>query len=209
VVLWSSGGVGKAFQDAAKRGNTDDFGDKAADRDQLLYLQGPADGHVDSLAGTLPLADAKLYVEQLLSEIEQDHPEIAFNRELRAMSTLTGPAAARVMSDVASALAESAANYDSGSARLFQMAVAIAGWRANRGDWGPGPLSRQQALFQPFDLSSYAAGDLDIAIQPRPLLQPTALEQVQVEQARVALAQQQQALAAGAAAVTNIRVAEQ
>lgn len=208
VVFWSSGGLGRALSEGSQRGQTDEFSaaDRAQDRDSLFYLQGPPDGHVDTLAGSLPLSDAKLYIEQLLCEIEQDHPEIGLYRELRQMSTLTGPAAARVMGDVAATLAESAANYDNASVKLFQMATAIGGWRAGRGDWGP--LSRAQARFAPFDLNSYARGDLDFAIDPRPLVPPTSLERLQTAQAELAVAQQQQALAAGAVPTTTIRASE-
>src|SRR5205823_14485942 len=57
----------------------------------------------------------------------------------------------------------------------FRMACAIAGFRANSGAWGRS-LSRQQQKFLPFDLDSYASGDLDMAIMPRPLLLPTRME---------------------------------
>jgi hypothetical protein len=67
------------------------------------------------------------------------------------------------------------------SMKLFQMAVAIAGFRANSGAWGP--LNRQQVKFAPFDLDSYAQGDLDLAIMPRPVLTPTKMEVATEKQA--------------------------
>jgi hypothetical protein len=90
------------------------------------------------------------------------------------MSQVTGPAAARLVGDVAGKVSEVQAAYDLQSMKLFQMSVAIAGMRANAGDWGM--LSRQQQKFLPFNLDSYALGDLDMAIMPRPLVVPTKQE---------------------------------
>ncbi len=90
------------------------------------------------------------------------------------MSQVTGPAASRLVGDVASRFAEAAASYDQANIKLFQMAVAIAGFRANSGAWGT--LNRQQQKFTPFDLESYERGDLDMSIMPRPLLVPTRSE---------------------------------
>ena len=115
-----------------------------------------------------------VYMKELTGEIEHDHPELAFYRELRTMSQVTGPAAARLVGDVSARVAETQAAYDEKNVSLFGMAVAIAGMRANSGAWGP--LNRQQQKFTPFDLGSYTRGDLDMSIMPRPLLTPTKLE---------------------------------
>jgi hypothetical protein len=59
------------------------------------------------------------------------------------------------------------------------MGTAIAGWRlAGRADGWAHP-TRQQAKFAPYNLHSYARGDLDFAILPRPILPPSALERQQ------------------------------
>ncbi|MGI9061612.1 MAG: hypothetical protein ACR2H5_23895, partial [Ktedonobacteraceae bacterium] len=63
---------------------------------------------------------------------------------------------------------------DQGNIKLFQMAVAISGFRANSGAWGA--LNRQQQKFTAFNLDSYVRGDLDMALMPRPLLVPTRYE---------------------------------
>ena len=90
------------------------------------------------------------------------------------MSQVTGPAASRLVGDVNSRFAEAAASYDQANIRLFQMAVAIGGFRANSGAWGK--LNRQQQKYLPFDLASFEQGDLDMEIMPRPLLVPTRME---------------------------------
>jgi hypothetical protein len=174
MVLWTTARV-ENISNITKRASTDDLRQMGQnDQEEALILKGPEGGRVDSLAGNLPLGEVILYVDRLLGEIEQDHPELVFYRELRAMSQVTGPAAQRLVGDVASRLGEAAANYDMGSIRLFQMAIAIAGMRAKAGAWGP--LNRQQQKFTPFDLNSFDQGNLDFEIMPRPLLIPTRYE---------------------------------
>jgi len=195
TVFWSDGRVGnlngKQAPDPAgagvvgKRGPTDDFVDIDTDRESLLYLRGPQGGHVESLAGNLPLRDTLAYIQQLIGEIEQDHPELTLYKELRAMSQVTGPAASRLVGDAAGLIAEAAANYDQQLIKLFQMGVAIAGWRLNNGDWGL--TDRQREKFAPFDLDSYIRGDLDFFISPRPLVPQTRREQLDAERAELAL----------------------
>ncbi len=183
VVLWSSGSLQNLFATASqKRGATEEMSNPEGDREQVLMLKGPADGRVDSLAGNLSLGDAITYVDRLLGEIEQDHPELVFYRELRSMSQVTGPAASRLVGDVSSRVSEAAAQYDVQCIKLFQMALAIGGMRASGGAWGRS-LSRQQQAFAPFNLDSYERGDLDITILPRPILTPTRLETAQEKQA--------------------------
>lgn len=174
LVLWSSGSLQNLFG-ARKRGETAEFTDPTGDQESVLMLKGPPDGKVDSLAGALSLADSMTYMQELTGEIEQDHPELVFYRELRGMSQVTGPAASRLVGDVASRISEAAANYDQASIKLFQMALAIGGMRASSGAWGR-QLNTQQQVFLPFDLDSYKRGDLDLTIKPRAVLTPTVLE---------------------------------
>ena len=173
MVLWSDSTIGN-ISNVTKRVPTSEFVEPTSDQESILLLKGGANGRVDSLAGNLNLADALAAMTALQGEIEQDHPELVFYRELRAMSQVTGPAASRLVGDVATRFAEVAAAYDMANIKLFQMAVAIAGFRANSGAWGS--LNRQQQKFIPFDLQSYDKGDLDMAIMPRPLLVPTRQE---------------------------------
>jgi hypothetical protein len=101
---------------------------------------------------------------------------------LREMTQVTGPAASRLIKDVTSKVEEIQATFDQSNISLWRMAVAIAGMRANNGDWPQ--LTAQQAKFKPFSLESYARGDLDMSIMPRPLLSPTALEMAMEKQAQ-------------------------
>jgi hypothetical protein len=173
MVLWTSTNVRNMFN-THKRGVSEDDPVPTADQEGMLILKGSPDGHVDSLAGNLSLADASARIDSIMTEIEEDHPELKFYRELRSMSQVTGPAAQRLVGDVTSRISEAAANYDQASIRLFQMVVTIGGMRANSGAWGT--LTRQQKKFLPFDLTSYERGELDMEIMPRELLKPTRME---------------------------------
>jgi hypothetical protein len=177
LISSGSGGIANLFQQQTKKPNTEELTNPESDRESVLMLKGPADAKVHSLAGELSLGDAAMYMDKLIAEIEQDHPELSMYRELRQMSQVTGPAAARLVGDVASRVYDAAANYDQQSIKLFQMAVAIAGFRANGNGWQN--LTRQQAKFKMFNLDSYERGDLDFAIMPRPIMQPTKTEMAQ------------------------------
>lgn len=178
VIMWSSGNVANLFNNTKR---TSELIDTPSDQENVLMLKGPPDGHLDHLAGNLPLQEAAAYVDRLTGEIEQDHPELVFYRELRSMSQVTGPAASRLVGDVASRVSEVAASYDQQLIKLFQMACAIGGYRAGSGAWGI--LTRQQQKFIPFDLESYERGSLDIEIMPRPVLVPTRYERALEKQA--------------------------
>jgi hypothetical protein len=72
---------------------------------------------------------------------------------------------------------ESVGNYDQSVVKEGQMAVAIMGHHASRGEFGPpSRLTGDQRVFLGFGLDSYDRGDLDWAIQPRTLIEPSFLE---------------------------------
>lgn len=181
AIAWGGKGIENAFGNT-KRPATDQLTTPGADRESILLFTGPKDGKLESLLGNLDLTQAGEHLDRLLHEIEADHPELTMYTTLRGMSQVSGPGAERLMGDVRNMVIEAQAGYDQQSIKLFQMAVAIAGWRASRGDWGRS-LTRAQEKFRPFDLDSYAAGDLDMTIMPRKLIAPTGLEQAQEEDA--------------------------
>jgi hypothetical protein len=112
--------------------------------------------------------------------ILEENPEASFYHELRSMSQLTGPAVERALGDAVSRVNMARAGYDAQSVKLFQMAVAMSGYRLNSGAWA-GPTTRDQ-VFAPFNLESYAAGQLDMAILPRPVVPPTEEERIRLVQ---------------------------
>lgn len=151
--------------------------------DTLNILRGSPDTAMAALR--LDPGESIAHMEQLLAEIERDHPELSMFAQLRSMSEVTGPAADRMFGDVSAYVDEARTSYDLGSIKLFQMGLAIAGFRA-RGGWSL-PLNDQQRKFLPFDLDSYREGALDIAIMPRPLFPVTERERIEIERLRVQL----------------------
>lgn len=168
-ILFAGEGVSGLTDSAleAKRPATQDMSNPQAGRESVKVLKAGAGGSVHSVQ--LPEGEALNYINKLLSEVEQDHPEIVMYNQLRQMSEVTGPAAERLIGDTAALVTEARSNYDTQSIKLFQMAIAVAGWRAGTGAWGRN-LTRQQQAFLPFDLVSYERGDLDVEIMPRPLI---------------------------------------
>lgn len=182
VIIGGSGGVTKLYG-AAKGANTADLTVPEQGQESLNVLKGPADTSVQTI--TMDVSAVLAHMQQLIGEIEADHPELTMYRALRDMSSVTGPAAQRLVGDVAGLVDSAQAAYDTQSTKLFQMAVAIAGWRANSGAWGA--LDRQQRKFTPFGLDSYTRGDLDLTILARPLIALTEGEQIQAERDKLAL----------------------
>jgi hypothetical protein len=166
---------------AAKRGPTDQFAaDAASDRELLPYLHTTdTEASVDALWNMIGGNDALGKVEWLRAELDARHPEIPLWRQLRAMTQVTGPGAARMVGDVTARMEEPVAGYDRQSAKLFGMSVAVGGMRFREGQGGWARRTAQQQYFAPFDLSSYEKGDLELTILPRPLLPETRQERAQ------------------------------
>ena len=181
-IISSDGGIGRLGEQAAAiksaaQAASDEFATAGAHLSlrtlKRLLLKAPKGASWIPLTGNLQPEQVLPIMEQLLAEIEHDFPELSMYTELRKMSQVTGPAAARMMGDVYSRVLEVSSNYDTQSIKLFQMAVAIGGARYAEGRDGWALRTPQQAKFGPFDLDSYARGDLDFSIMPRPLIAMT------------------------------------
>lgn len=185
VMITGDGSITNLYETAKKADSATQESSRAygsmstAENEALKLLHGPTGGDVVTI--DMDVTDSLAYMQQLIGEIEQDHPELTMYNKLREMATVTGPGAQRIMGDVSTLVLEAQAQYDMQSVKLFQMATAIAGWRAGNGDWGD--LSTAQAKFLPFDLDSYARGDLDMTIQPRPLVPGNAYDVLPLWQA--------------------------
>lgn len=138
-----------------------------------LLLHAPQGTDWVPMAGALQPEQVIELMDHLIKEIEHDFPELGMYQELRGMSEVTGPGAARMMGDVYSRVLEVSSNYDTQSIKLFQMAAAIGGFRYRENREGWRNRTEAQAKFAPFDLDSYARGDLNMAIMPRPLIPMT------------------------------------
>jgi hypothetical protein len=182
---------GQAAPAPSVRRGASDEGIVLDDSDSISWLHSTdANGRVEPMMQlTANIGDAGTRIDRLMEEIEADLPELTLDRELRAMSQVTGPGADRMMGDVRGRFDEVQANADAGTVKLIQMGVAIAGWRIAQGFWGkPSQLSRHQAKFVGFDLESYASGDLDISLMPRPLIPSTEQERLMALELRKAVA---------------------
>lgn len=181
-IISSDGGVGRIGEQAsaiktARTAAHDEFATTSATSSlrtlRRLLLKSPKGASWIPLTGNLQPEQVIPAMEHLMSEIESDFPELSMYQELREMSEVTGPGAARMMGDVYSRVLEVSSNYDQQSIKLFQMAAAIGGFRyaENREGWRL--RTEAQAKFANFDLDSYARGDLNMAIMPRPLIPMT------------------------------------
>jgi hypothetical protein len=181
-IISSDGGVGRIGEQAnaikvTRSTTADEFATVGANTAmrtlRRLLLKAPKGASWVPLTGNLQPEQAIPAMDHLLTEIEHDFPELGMYQELRKMSEVTGPGAARMMGDVYSRVLEVSSNYDTQSIKLFQMAAAIGGFRFRENREGWRLKTEAQAKFAPFDLDSYARGDLNMAIMPRPLIPMT------------------------------------
>jgi hypothetical protein len=184
-IIASDSTVGRIVQTAEslKEAKRDEFAATNAIREKptgRLLLKGRAGTTWVPLVGNLEPHKVIPVMEKLLSEIEHDFPELSMYTELRKMSQVTGPGAARMMGDVYSRVLEVSSNYDTQSIKLFQMVAAIGGMRYSEGREGWAARTDQQRKFAPFDLTSYARGELDFAIMPRPLIPMTEADSIEM-----------------------------
>lgn len=142
-------------------------------RESIKFITAGENAAVASIE--LPEGEVAERMDRLWKGIEREHPELVMYEQLRSMSQVTGPAAEILIGDTGNLVARARAAYDTQEIKKTQMAVAIAGWRANTGAWGRN-LTRAQQAFLPFDLESYAAGDLNFDVMPRPLFPPVEEE---------------------------------
>ncbi|HEX2882422.1 MAG TPA: hypothetical protein VHO25_23035, partial [Polyangiaceae bacterium] len=181
-IISSDGGVGRIGEQAnaikASRSVAQDEFSTAGATSAMrtlrrLLLKAPKGAAWVPLTGNLQPEQAIPAMDHLLTEIEHDFPELGMYQELRKMSEVTGPGAARMMGDVYSRVLEVASNYDQQSIKLFQMAAAIGGFRYRENREGWRLRTEAQSKFAPFNLDSYARGELNMAIMPRPLIPMT------------------------------------
>ena len=187
-------------QPPATRTATTTNAQRADAQQRINTITGGDGAHIETLK--MDTGESLAHIAAMLAEIERDHPEITLYSQLRGMSQVTGPGAARLFGDVEAYVDAARAQYDQATIKLCQMAVAIGGWRLATNAWGPTP-SRQQAAFAGYDLESYYAGDLDLSIQSRPLIPLTEEERISIERQRIGLDADRTYSMANAAAAQN------
>lgn len=138
------------------------------------------------------LGETRGMVEDIREGILAENPEASFYQQLRDMQQVTAPGAERLMGDVKTRVDLARAGYDAQTVKLFQMAIAIAGFRSqdrseNGWAFGNARLDRRRQQFTSFDLDSYARGELDMMIESRPIVLPTEQERIETELRKIEL----------------------
>jgi hypothetical protein len=140
------------------------------DAEGALYAR-DATAKAQALVADLPIDEALENLNALVEEIERGFPELRFDR-LRANGEVSGEALRVARQPCETKIGRRRLRYDTDLVRLQQMALAIGGHAYRE-------LGRDSrlAIFSPFSLESYAAGDLDHQIGPRPVFGEDPFEQ--------------------------------
>lgn len=128
-------------------------------------------------------------IDRRLAEIGRDLPELQAEEISAQGAQLTGRALRMLLAPAEEKVSEARKHYDADLVRAQEMAVAIAGYRG---------------YLAGFNLDSYARGDLDHQIDPnRPIFPSDPLEDLQMQQAQLAVEMQRQSLSQQAALGTG------
>lgn len=180
---WDPKGLGNIDARGSRSGSGSDENGSAiiggGDNDKVFLIALPAGASGIPLAGNIEPEQAIPFIDHMLTELEADYPQLSAWAKLREMSSVSGIAIERALGDTAGRVYRMQAAYDQQLVKALQMAVAIGGWRLRMGEtWKP-TVARQK--FAPFNLESYAAGDLDFMLLPRPLTPPTETERFEAK----------------------------
>lgn len=115
-------------------------------------------------------------LKEVKADILEMNPEASFYHDLRQMSSLTGPAVERALGDAVGRVNLFRTGMDSNTVKLFQMALAMMGFRIQRGEWGT--LNPRDEVYRPYNLDSYKAGLMDMTILGRPVVPQTMDERL-------------------------------
>lgn len=133
------------------------------------------------------IGETRALLEDLRIGILDETPEARFYPMLREMQNVTAPGAKAAIGDVENRFKLAHPGYDIQTVKLFQMAIAMCGHNVQTGAWAIDEetgrqrrLSPRQMAFARFDLTSYAAGDLDMTILERPLVAPSEQERAEL-----------------------------
>ena len=148
-------------------------------REAIQYIEANVGAAVHTI--NLPEGQTLKHIEVLLDEVERDHPELSLWEAMRSMNQVSGVAVSRLFGDAQLYIDEASQSYDTALVRLMQMSIAVAGMRLKEGAGGWADPDYQQKKFEPYDLDSYKAGDLDFYILPRPLIPLTEAEAAQLK----------------------------
>jgi len=127
----------------------------------------------------------------LIDAVIAESPEARYGQQLLEMSQATGPAVELILAPIAGKVKRARANYDPQTAKLFQMAVSIFGYRLANGDYDPALVARRRSrydAFRPFTPGAFDAGRMDCGIADRDVFPESESDRV----ARLVLVEQLQ-----------------
>jgi hypothetical protein len=169
---WLMAGVNADYLDENKNDRMEkpgDTKDRGRERSSIIYTQEP-NARAQALVAPLDLPAVMQNIQNLLAIIEREHPELTVDQAL-ASGDASGKAL-RVARQKAEALVtQRRATYDSAMARIHQMAISIAAQKGYPG-------------YETFDAGSYARGELDHTIGPRPVFALNDFDRLEVEKER-------------------------
>lgn len=151
-------------------------------RDWML-LKTPSDASVHNLGSSFDLTQGDPEVIRLLESFVADYPELQAAKLIEEHGATSGEALKYKLGKAQSKLDQAGAQYNQQVTKLKQMSVAIAGWRYNGGGWTK--RDAQQKRFAPFNLESYAKGDLNFGIKRSLLVQMTETEEIELQGKRL------------------------
>lgn len=167
-VIWYFAGVA-AGSDLSISGQLDDgtsSSDPTARRDKLPAIYGPKDSAPTAMIAPLDIANTAANIQNMLSEIERDMPELSLHR-IRENGQMTAPGIRAGYNDAIDRIVEARGQYDDALMRAQQMAVSIGAYRRLDG-------------FTAYNLNSYERGDLDHYIAERPVIEDMLSKQERI-----------------------------
>lgn len=156
----------------------------------LSFLEGSPDATIHQ--ANFDIGQTLAQLEFMRDGILATHPEATFFDKLADAANVTGPGADRIILPVKGLVEHARASCDSGTVRLFQMAISICGMRVNAGDWNyvSGPdtgtvrqlrqLDRRREAFRPYTLESFDRGEMDFTIAARSIVIPSKAEVIEM-----------------------------
>ena len=175
------------------------------------YRKVPGDAQI--LQASFDTGTTLQQIKDIREGILSENPEASFYARLREMQMVTAPGAEMLMGDVTNLVSLARARYDTQTVKLFQMALAMCGFRANdlsADGWrANGPMDPRRQSFLPYNLDSYEAGSLDMAISPRPIVNPSVTERLDIETKRVQLVAAQESLTTPWAVMQSLKMTEE
>jgi hypothetical protein len=139
-----------------------------AGREDMPALYGPSGATATPLIAPLDITATAARIENLVSKIERDFPELSDNLE-NAAGDVSGRALRINRQPVIDKVNQRRPSYDSALVRAQQMAIAIGGFR------------NYDQAFSGYDLNSFKAGKLDHIIAERPVFAKDPLDDLEVE----------------------------